>query len=371
MKTQKINYQKFSNELKKLSYEVNPEKLEDLLKDTNLTKSKFKIKQIGKNLKKELDTKIKSNHLLEALSRSQFNENWHVLNKQIEEHHLFLGEHHFELDSFVMEYDMVLDYSTFDSDEEKAINYSFSRFMDNKEDIDKCMQFIFKRKKEYSEPFKYMSTRIVLKLWPKAITEMKRKLDSFQFKITIDDMKKVIQFYKDNYEKKEEFFSQGNRMVLLYGQTQPIEELASSELLNMYNYYNERINKKDLLSKYIEYKNKRKEYELKKENERKDFRKKHIFFNIWDDYSDEEDGRTFGQFEDDKFFLENEEEQEKASLIIRNEILKIFPNLDIKIRHNGLDFYNLDHETREELVERLKKSEATYRGFKFEMFSES
>ena len=370
MKTQKINYQKLADELEKMSYKISIDELLEILSGEVLTRSKFKIKQLSKKLKKKLTNKVKTNHLLEAISRSQFLEKWHVLNKQIDEHHLLIESDHFECDGFVLNYNMILDYSTFDSEEERIINQSYIRMMDEK-DIESCIQFVFRRDKKLEDSFAYSPTRIFLKLWPEAVIVLKKKLDSLNFKITVDDMKEVMEFYKNDIEKKEKIsFPLKENIVLLYGYGQSNCNLASSELLNMYNYYNERISKQDLLKKYIEYKNKKKEYEERLEKEKKDFRKRNIFFNIWDDYSDDET-ETFGRFEDDKYFLKDNTRKDKAMSIIKNEILKLYPKLNMEKKNDELIFYNLNHKTRESLVKALNKSKFSYKGLSFHIYSES
>jgi len=210
---------------------------------------------------------------------------------------------------------------------------------------------------------------VLLQLWPEAILELKKKLDSLKFRISIEEMQNVIKFYNKEDIKKDLFSFKGS-YVLLSGSTQSPNQLATSELLNIFHYYNERINRKDLLSKYIEYKNKKKEYEEKEDNERKEFVKKHIFFNIWDDYSDD-DFETFGRFEDDKKILEEDSENKKVLNLLKNEFLKLYPNLKIDISGRDMNFYNLTHELREELVEKMKNSNLSYKGYKFEIYSES
>jgi hypothetical protein len=369
MKSIKIDCQKLSNELKKLSYDVKKEELEKILKNQNLTKSRFKIKQLGKKLKKELKENVKSNHLIEAISRSHFYENWHVLNKKIEDNHLFIGKNHFECNGFVLNYDLILNYSTFDSNEERILNQSLEKMM-GKGSFESSIGLQIKR--DYEFDVDHSIPRNIIKLWPEAVKRISEKLDSFNFKITIDEIQKVKKFYdKEEREKVDPIERIHGMNYLVYSQTGSSSGLASSEIGKMLNYYNEHIKKEDLLAKYLEFKNKEKEFQKQKDLERKKFGEEHIFFNIWDDYSDENCGETFGQFEDDKEFLEDEEEINKVSLLIKNEILKLYPKLDIKISNNGLNFYNLDHETREELVKRLKDSKATYKGLKFYIFSES
>ena len=82
-----INHVKLFNELKNFGYNITEGYLNDICKELYITKTEHQIKHISVILKTELKKikiKVKQNHLIESISRSQFDTNWHILKNKLE-----------------------------------------------------------------------------------------------------------------------------------------------------------------------------------------------------------------------------------------------------------------------------------------------
>lgn len=348
----KLNYEKLSNQLNQNTKLVSPESLKELLNLDYITKNEDFIKSVAKKIKCEFN--LKQNFILESISRSQFNLNWHILKTHLKPYSFHIDKNFFVYNGLKFRTKDIINY----------YNINMSKWQLN----------MFAQKEgflAFNLIFKYNNKIVETNLAVEE--EVFNQIDSFlktiHFFIDIDYFNEFKKSYdKLNFLKKEKMATlQKGRLannILLYESSNN----NMYELNELFLFHKKRIKKDELLLVYKEFKKYKEKEKIREKKERLEFQKKHLDFNIWDDYLDGD--LVEGYFEDD-FHKLTEKDKIDFSSKIAEEIKLIYPEIKCKITDNGISFLNLTHKRREELLERLSRVEIKLKNLTLNIYSES
>lgn len=93
-----------------------------------------------------------------------------------------------------------------------------------------------------------------------------------------------------------------------------------------------------------------------------------IHFNIWDDYED--DGSDTDGYIEEEEHIPDEEAQEFCEFVCQY-IHSLGMGINAVVDQGTVEFKNLPHDVREELVKKLQQSGLEYKGRPISFYSES